>query len=216
MVLWRQGYRYLIVAVSVTNATALLSPSLSSSLSSVSLQPSTALLSSKDSLAVNEVTTAPDAFLHEFFSSECDDTNLPPSLSIISRSFEQLESGSDIRGRFVDHPRRGSVAAVARAIRGESLPALTPFAAHCLGFAFATMIRNSQPPSGENVVDICIGQDPRFHGTCLADAFSRGAESVQGVRVVYTGLATTPSMFEFCRSVEIQTILLCPSSIDGH
>lgn len=188
------------MAVSVTNATALLSPSLSSSLSSVSLQPSTALLSSKDSLAVNEVTTAPDAFLHEFFSSECDDTNLPPSLSIISRSFEQLESGSDIRGRFVDHPRRGSVAAVARAIRGESLPALTPFAAHCLGFAFATMIRNSQPPSGENVVDICIGQDPRFHGTCLADAFSRGAESVQGVRVVYTGLATTPSMFEFCRS----------------
>ena len=195
MVVWRQGYCYLIVAVSVTNVAALLGPS------SPLFHTTTALWSAKDSLSqtAKKVTTAPDAFLHEFFSSECDDTNLPPSLSIISRSFEQLESGSDIRGRFVDHPRRGSVAAVARAIRGESIAALTPFAAHCLGFAFATMIRNAQPTLDEDIVDICIGQDPRFHGTCLADAFSRGAESVQGVRVVYTGLATTPSMFEFCR-----------------
>lgn len=205
MVPWRQGHRYVIVAVSATTtATAFLGPS---SLSPpLWLHPSTALGSSKDdsSSTVNKVSTAPDAFLHEFFSSECDDTNLPPSLSILSRSFEQLESGSDIRGRFVDHPRRGSVAAVARAIRGESLPALTPFAAHCLGFAFATMVRNSHPmmllEDPTVGLDICVGQDPRFHGTCLADAFSRGAESVQGVRVVYTGLATTPSMFEFCRS----------------
>ena len=208
MVVWRQGYRSLLVAVSVSNAVALLSPTLLSSSFSRSHQ-STALLSSKDqsSLSVNKVTTGPDAFLHDFFSSECDDSNLPPSLSIISRSFEQLESGSDIRGRFVDHPRRGSVASVARAIRGESLAALTPFAAHCLGFAFATMIRNSQPTSAKDVVDICIGQDPRFHGTCLADAFSRGAESVQGVRVVYTGLATTPSMFDFCRWVNSKRML---------
>ena len=214
MVVWRQGYGYLIVAVSVTYATALRCPSLSSLSSSPCVQPrssrhpSTSLWLSQDSLSqsVAKVTTAPDAFLHDFFSSECDDTNLPPSLSILWRSFEQLESGSDIRGRFVDHPRRGSVAAVARAIRGESLAALTPFAAHCLGFAFATMMRhspsttlNDDDNNDDTVLDICVGRDPRFHGTCLADAFSRGAESVPGVRVVYTGLATTPSMFEFCR-----------------
>lgn len=51
---------------------------------------------------------------------------------------------------------------------------------------------------------ICIGRDPRLHGERLADAFARGAESVDGgtgpVRVVYTGLATTPSMYEFVRA----------------
>ncbi len=190
MVELRRGYRCLIVAASAITTVAFHGPSASA------FRASQTLFTSKDT-STHQVTTAPDAFVHDFFSSECDDSNLPPSLSIISRSFEQLESGSDIRGRFVDHPRRGSIASVARAIRGEKLAALTPFASHCLGFAFATMLKNLE----ENVV-ICVGQDPRFHGTCLADAFSRGAESVNGVRVVYTGLATTPSMYEFCRYVE--------------
>ena len=53
---------------------------------------------------------------------------------------------------------------------------------------------------GEELI-ICIGRDPRPHGERLADAFARGAESVEGVRVVYTGLASTPSMYEFCRCV---------------
>jgi phosphomannomutase len=73
---------------------------------------------------------------------------------------------------------------------------LTPFAAHCLGYAFATMLKDSM--GGEEVV-VCIGRDPRGHGTVLADAFGRGAEGVNDVRVVYTGIATTPAMFEFCR-----------------
>ena len=46
---------------------------------------------------------------------------------------------------------------------------------------------------------VCVGRDPRKHGARLADAFGRGVEDVQGVRVVYTGIATTPSMFDFCR-----------------
>jgi hypothetical protein len=36
------------------------------------------------------------------------------------------------------------------------------------------------------------------HGPILADAFGRGAAGVPNVKVVYTGIATTPAMFSFC------------------
>jgi phosphomannomutase len=52
----------------------------------------------------------------------------------------------------------------------------------------------------EGSIKILLGRDPRSHGIVLADAFSRGAESVKGIQVLYTGLATTPSMASFCRS----------------
>jgi len=145
-----------------------------------------------------KVNAASDAFLQEFFSSECDDVNSPPSLRLIQRSIGQLISGSDIRGRFVDHPQVGSMSAIAQEIRKSTLPALTPFAAHCLGYAYATFLTDTIPHKDE--ITICIGKDPRHHGLILADAFARGAEGVDNVRVAYTGLATTPSMFEFCRS----------------
>lgn len=48
--------------------------------------------------------------------------------------------------------------------------------------------------------NICIGRDPRPSGIRLADAFCRGVEDVPGVKAHYTDLATTPSMFAFCRS----------------
>lgn len=47
---------------------------------------------------------------------------------------------------------------------------------------------------------ICVGRDPRVHGEALADALCRGLESAKGVKVIYTGLASTPSMFQFCRA----------------
>jgi phosphomannomutase len=90
---------------------------------------------------------------------------------------------------------------------------LTPFAAHCLGAAFARwLLLTKLPPKikgdDENVDDggnhtlrICVGRDPRCHGERLCDSFARGAEGVGGgVVVAYTGLATTPSMYEFVRS----------------
>ena len=91
--------------------------------------------------------------------------------------------------------------------------ALTPFASHCFGVAFARWllhhegdISNSKSQAnkhGNNALTICIGRDPRLHGERLADAFARGAESADGVtkpvRVLYTGVTTTPSMYEFCR-----------------
>ena len=57
-------------------------------------------------------------------------------------------------------------------------------------------------------IRICIGQDPRPHGMRLADAFARGVESVEGVRALYNGLSTTPSMFEFCKYVFLRSCLV--------
>jgi hypothetical protein len=155
------------------------------------------IASSSAESSSTKIGAASNGLLSDYFSSECDDSNMPPSLSIITRSITQLLSGSDIRGRFVDHPRRGNMASVAQAISKSTLPALTPFAAHCLGYAFATMLKEKFS-EGEEVV-ICIGRDPREHGTVVADSFGRGAEGVQNTRVVNTGIATTPAMFEFCR-----------------
>ena len=99
----------------------------------------------------------------------------------------------------------------------DSAALLTPFAAHCFGVAFARwslQLESSLPPvaapavaaaDGDEDEDaasltICVGRDPRVHGERLADSFARGAESVVGVKVVYTGIATTPSMYEFVRA----------------
>lgn len=113
----------------------------------------------------------------------------------------------------MDHPRIGSIVTVAQAIASQAatqkLAPLTPFAAYCLGYAFATYIleeERQQQEQREEVreMTIAIGRDPREHGPRLADAFARGALSVEGMRVVYTGIATTPAMFEFCRYVTMR------------
>ncbi|KAG7339305.1 phosphoglucomutase/phosphomannomutase domain containing protein [Nitzschia inconspicua] len=153
----------------------------------------------------NKIGLASDSFLREYFNSDISDVNLPPSLNIVRRSLAQLASGSDIRGRYVATPSTAkgarSFAALAQAIGQSNLPALTPFAAHCLGYAFATMLKDEQlQDSNKEDLVICMGRDPRIHGSVLADAFSRGAGGVPGVKVVYTGLATTPALFEFCRT----------------
>jgi hypothetical protein len=155
------------------------------------------------------VKVASDSFLKEYFQSDIDDINLPPSMSIIHRSIGLLASGSDVRGKFVKHPATGRMAALARSIGQTPLPALTPFAAHCLGFAFATMIKEYQQLQGKEDEEtiICIGRDPRQHGLVLADSFARGAGGLKGVKVLYTGIATTPALFEFCRYAI--TLLVC-------
>lgn len=155
-------------------------------------------------------------------NSECDDANLPPSLKILLRTLQQLTRGvSDIRGRFVDHARVGSVATVAREIGkhqpigGGPYAPLTPFAAYCLGFGFAQFVWNKQQQQrdqSDDVVKILLGQDPRPHGMRLADAFARGAEEAgrqvltsssstttlqSRVQVFYTGIATTPACAAF-------------------
>eukprot|EP00980_Cylindrotheca_fusiformis_P011003 scaffold2526_cov131-Cylindrotheca_fusiformis.AAC.19 len=161
-----------------------------------------------------------DRFLTEFFVSECDNFNSPPSLGLILRSIDALASGSDVRGQFVDHPRLGNPTVVAKAIDSSSvnLSALTPFAAFCFGSAFASIVKESNQQAADvgkitflfnfqkhrskthaSFAVICVGRDPRSHGTRLSDAFCRGVEEVQNVRVVYTGIATTPSLFAFCR-----------------
>jgi hypothetical protein len=144
----------------------------------------------------NKITTSSDAFL----TSGCDDFNLPPSLNTIQRSFDKLASGSDIRGHFLDHERLSNINSVALKISNFAHAApLTPLAAHCLGFAYATMLDEEQKGSSKDPVIIAVGKDPRSHGNRLVDAFGRGAESVDNVKVVFTGIATTPAMFDFCR-----------------
>ena len=174
--------------------------------------------SSKEKEDKTTTTTTNDDFIVNFFESsisEINDVMIPPSLNKILQSISQLASGSDIRGKFVDHPRIGNTALLGHSIKknagGGTVAALTPFAAHCLGHAFATMLLNEQKAGThvndnddgeEEVITICMGRDPRPHGSILADSFSRGAVGAStNVRVVYTGIATTPAMFEFCRYV---------------
>lgn len=109
---------------------------------------------------------------------------------------------------------------------GGDAAILTPLAAHCFGVAFARWSiemksRQFNLPTNDdydnnddgddNILTICVGRDPRLHGERLADSFARGAESVVimgdgdggnevRVKVVYTGIATTPSMYEFVRA----------------
>lgn len=119
---------------------------------------------------------------------------------------------------------------------GDAL--LTPFAAHCFGVAFArwSLQLDSSLPSvavadaadggggGEedDSLTICVGCDPRVHGERLADSFARGAESVVGVKVVYTGIATTPSMYEFVRAdkcdaaVMSESLFYCSDDLKLH
>ncbi len=129
----------------------------------------------------------------------------------IQQSLLQLPSGSDIRGQFVDLPYRPPVgedvdhvwliqstleALKNRSSKGSSsLAPLTPLAAYCIGYAFARYISSS---SSSTPPTICIGRDPRPHGELLKEYFTKGAVSF-GASVKDTGIATTPSMFEFCR-----------------
>lgn len=157
--------------------------------------------------AASTKSPSSDAFIFRNFATECDDNNSPPSLKTILGNIQQLTSqGSDIRGRFVDHPRLGRISQAAKAISDNEggVPALTPFVAFCLGHAFAKIVlEQQQKKNGDDVTTIALGRDPRQHGTILCDAFGRGAQSAdKSIRVVYTGVATSPSMFHFCRYVQ--------------
>ena len=159
-------------------------------------------------------------------SSEVYSSNdTPPNiLRPILDSFSSLKSGSDLRGTYHanDRPHDGGGGTFANIIshlleeeeRGGGGATITPFAAHCLGAAFARwLLLTKSPPKkrgddyendddGRNhTLRICVGRDPRCHGERLCDSFAGGAEGVGGgVVVAYTGLATTPSMYEFVRS----------------
>ena len=129
--------------------------------------------------------------------------------STVVRSVRKLcASGSDIRGRFVDHDE--SIYSLAEAIQGSEAvsnqPALTPFAACCIGYSYARTIHASLPHSSR--ATICIGVDPRTHGMRLAEAFAFGAKSYLTsdtgkqslLTIVFTGIATTPACASFVRS----------------
>lgn len=162
--------------------------------------------------------------------TDIDAGNTPPNLFAILRNLSELKSGSDLRGTFVPHSNSGgTIANISHLVRNlkESTGAiaLTPFASHCFGAAFARWLVENTTHQEENSgsagnnkhgLTICIGRDPRLHGERLADAFARGAESVDGVtgpvRVVYTGLASTPSMYEFVRADKCDAAVMISAS----
>jgi len=172
-------------------------------------------LSSTSSSSSSSSAASVPSFLREAFQggggvSECDNVNVPPSLSIILRGIEQLAAsgGTDIRGVVVDHPRFGNIAAVAKSIASDpqcaasSAPPLTPFAAHCFGHALAEMVldrkQQQQQPANDDddkdssEVTIAIGIDPRLHSERLADALVRGAESAGGGAASATSSTVDP------------------------
>lgn len=162
----------------------------------------------------------PDFLTLAFASTECDNVNRPPSLNVLIRSIEHLTTASDghmltdVRGVFVDHARLGSIAAVAHAIGRlpvGSVPPLTPLAVYCLGHAFASQLLEDTP--AEENVTILVGRDPRIHGMRLADALGRGAEAADPrIRVVYTGIATTPGCASFVRSGRADAAVMVTAS----
>jgi hypothetical protein len=147
----------------------------------------------------SSISTKGSSFKFDLGSpTEIDSSNTPPNLQAILASLAELKSGSDLRGTFADHRNSGgtiaNVSHLIKCLKTEGKgAALTPFASHCFGVAFGRKLVENGGSS------ICLGRDPRLHGERLADSFARGAESVDGVKVLYTGLASTPSMLEFCR-----------------
>jgi hypothetical protein len=128
--------------------------------------------------------------------------------STIIRSLKKLcGSGSDIRGRFVDHDNsfHSLLAAIQENEAASSQPALTPFATYCIGYSYANSIAESVSNSS---LTICIGVDPRTHGVRLAEAFACGVRAYLSsdsrnrspMALVYTGVASTPACASFVRS----------------
>lgn len=154
-------------------------------------------------------SSAPDV-VSDFFNSRptIDTSNVPPDLRTLLTCLAGLKSGSDLRGTYLDHRSSGmTILNLSRPIKRLNAAsggvALTPFAGHCFGAAFARwLLANGQGGRDGEALTVCIGRDPRPHGERLADAFSRGAQSAGGdrpVRVLYANVATTPSMYEFVR-----------------
>lgn len=169
-------------------------------------------------------TYSPSTSFDTIQFTEIDASNTPPNLQTILTSLKELKSGSDLRGVYAAHANSGgTIANICHLIKhvkgGGNGVALTPFASYCFGAAFARWLlqrdegnEEKKHKHGANALTICIGRDPRLHGERLADAFARGAESVDGVtkpvRVLYTGVTTTPSMYEYCRYVHFLCVVV--------
>jgi hypothetical protein len=102
--------------------------------------------------------------------------DIPPQLKMVQESFAKLKSGSDIRGSFVNHGEISvpSAAPALARVPAEGAPAsITPIAAFCMGYAFAKMVAASET-NNETPPTICIGRDPRSHGSryVMAKAFA--------------------------------------------
>jgi hypothetical protein len=128
--------------------------------------------------------------------------------SMLTENIEILcNSGSDVRGRYVDHGE--TPLSVVEAMRENAAISgyqpLTPLVAYFIGQAFAETILQSTVLVSNTT--ICIGIDPRTHGIRLAEAVACGIESYaksrksdnQFISTLFTGIATTPACASFVR-----------------
>ena len=97
-----------------------------------------------------------------------------------SKMLMKLQNGSDIRG------------VACEGIEGESVN-LTPLASNIIAQSFAAWLSKKTGKAVESLT-VGIGRDSRITGEALANAAMSGLSSC-GVKVVDSGMATTPAMF---------------------
>lgn len=135
------------------------------------------------------------------------------ALHEVEESFRKLQSGSDIRGQFMDdemlntQEHTKSKERTVNQLYTASLiskrdvglpPPLSLLSSFYFGYSFARMIMKMENKSEMENIRICVGRDPRSHGEKLMDYVCRGITSA-GAQAIEVGLATTPSMSVFCQ-----------------
>lgn len=113
---------------------------------------------------------------------------------ICAEELTKLQSGSDIRGMyFSDEDAENAW----EEQNTNKVALLTPTISFLVGYSFAKLVQSRS--IDDKQIHVCIGRDPRDHGKILSKYCCLGAQAA-GAEVYDVGLATTPAMFELCRS----------------
>uniref|UniRef100_A0A7S1BN56 Uncharacterized protein n=1 Tax=Corethron hystrix TaxID=216773 RepID=A0A7S1BN56_9STRA len=129
------------------------------------------------------------------------------SLDVKKDGFDSLVSGSDIRATFSptweEDPRTCGPGAA---------PVLTPALSYLLGKSLAAVLLDRSESGAAPDASACIGRDPRTHGELLARAMAAGLRDGGAERVCDTGIASTPAIFDFCRSGKVSCGIMITAS----
>ena len=93
-----------------------------------------------------------------------------------------LQNGSDVRGIALE------------GVKGEEVN-LTGENVYKISVGFIKWLKKKL---NKDELLITLGRDSRLSGESLAENIMKGLNSVDGVKVIYFGLCTTPAMFKSC------------------
>ena len=93
-----------------------------------------------------------------------------------------LQNGSDVRGIALE------------GVKGEEVN-LTGENVYKISVGFIKWLKKKL---NKSELLITLGRDSRLSGKSLAENIIKGLNSVEGVKVIYFGLCTTPAMFKSC------------------